>query len=804
MKQLVSKILLLSLFLTNVVQASYITKPSTGGGGGGGTWGSITGTLSDQTDLQSALNLKVRGPSSSTAFGVPTFSGTTGKLLLDNPLVTIDSSGNISANAIFSGAYEGLNSTGFAIGTSQPYEQIDLGQMTDDGTFNFITGEFGFLGIGANASVPNQINLGNPASTLNLIGSTFFSGGDVDFGSANLTSVGAAGFSGIVSLFGTGAPLRLRQGTYTEYYDAGNTKLVRIRPPATIANTYNMFLPDDQGGANTFLKNDGSGNLSWGTPSSSVAWGSITGTLSSQTDLNTALGLKSPSASPTFTGTITTPLTASRALVTGASNELAVSTVTATEVGYLSGVTGALQTQITAKAPAASPTFTGTVTLPTSAGVVKSSAGGVVSVGSVSLATEVTGNLPVGNLNSGTGASGSTFWRGDGTWAAASGGGGVWGSITGTLSSQTDLVAALAAKAPTASPTFTGTITTDAAAIAVTSIAGLPLLYFGDGSDGDLSISSGVTTLTRDTFYHNVTITGTGSISTSGYRLFINGTLDITNAPADAITGSGNVGTNATSAAGATAPTAQGANTVGLAGTGGVGGTGSGTTGAVGTVGATQTTANGNAGGGGGAGGLGASGAGGATVGASAVSGFSPINRYATDLLRGIVQIAGGAGGSGGSGGGGDGSAGAGGGSGGNGGRPTYIAANNVSRGGSTAAGAISAKGGNGGNGFTPGGGNRGGAGAGGGGGGGWLYFLFGSLTGSTATNCIDVSGGNGGTGGAKTGTGVDGTGGQGASGGRYTLLNMGAGTSTNGFGTAGSAASGRTGGAGNTVQASL
>ena len=29
-----------------------------GGGGGGGTWGSITGTLSNQTDLQNALNLK--------------------------------------------------------------------------------------------------------------------------------------------------------------------------------------------------------------------------------------------------------------------------------------------------------------------------------------------------------------------------------------------------------------------------------------------------------------------------------------------------------------------------------------------------------------------------------------------------------------------------------------------------------------------------------------------------------------------------------------------------------------------------
>jgi hypothetical protein len=343
-------------------------------------------------------------------------------------------------------------------------------------------------------------------------------------------------------------------------------------------------------------------------------------------------------------------------------------------------------------------------------------------------------------------------------------------------------------------------------------------VYFGDGSDGDVTIngsnavpgttlSGGVNTATRDLFLNNVTIVAGGSLRMNGFDLYVAGTLDLSNAPANAIHANGNSATGA-----------GGASPVAYATGGGAGAAGTTTNGGAGSSANPMHVSGGGHGRGvtgEGKGGNGASG----TGGNGGTGGLIDVNTYPRSLQQSDVfqeddgtstfkqsVIGGGTGGGGGGGGAGNGtSAGGQGAGGGSGGGRLNVYARTLLRGASTTAGAISAVGGNGFNGGSGVATGRGGGGGGAGGGGGKVRVVAGSRTGAAASSAIRATGGTGGNGGAAGGgTGLAGAGNRGGDGGSITIIDLGGSSTTQVIGSAAAAPVGATGSAGGACAANL
>lgn len=161
--------------------------------------------------------------------------------------------------------------------------------------------------------------------------------------------------------------------------------------------------------------------------------------------------------------------------------------------------------------------------------------------------------------------------------------------------------------------------------------------FYGDGSDGDVTISSN-TTLTRDMFYNDLTVNATFTLNTGSYRIFVKGTLTNNGTIARNGNNGGNGGNGGdgsyigpTAGTAGTAGSAGGAlasgsiygSAVGIAGKAGNAGTTSGegigtdgTAGTAGSAGTSVTKSFGNAG---------VAGAAGATTGST----YSPLVRIA-------------------------------------------------------------------------------------------------------------------------------------------------------------------------------
>jgi hypothetical protein len=153
------------------------------------------------------------------------------------------------------------------------------------------------------------------------------------------------------------------------------------------------------------------GNLAAGTGATATTFFRGDGTWATPTDTTGAAVSISATGDPDY-------LAASGQLITRSLIDLASHVEGNLPMGHLAGGTGAAaDTVLHGDASWAAPADTSTPVTLTGPIDYLTLSGQTITRNAVNLSTDVEGDLPVGNLASGTGATATTYWRGDASWA---------------------------------------------------------------------------------------------------------------------------------------------------------------------------------------------------------------------------------------------------------------------------------------------------------------------------------------------------------------------------------------------------
>lgn len=249
---------------------------------------------------------------------------------------------------------------------------LATGDIAESGTNYYFTTLRARNAAVVNSTAGNETDQAPSVSSIKAYIAALPSGVTSVNGQTGAATITAAGIGALPTTGGSlTGPLSLNETNELRFADADSSNYVGFKAATDISINKIWTLPSIDGTNGQVLTTNGSGLLSWTTTTSSVtSVNGLTGAVVlTTTNINegTNLYFTDSRARNAIVGAassiVSANLTASKALISDGSGKVSTSTVTSTELSYLSGVTSAIQTQIDAKLSTSGGSMTGHLTM---------------------------------------------------------------------------------------------------------------------------------------------------------------------------------------------------------------------------------------------------------------------------------------------------------------------------------------------------------------------------------------------------------------------------------------------------------